>query len=281
MNDNYTQCDSLFTILDTFRKYIIQNNLSINQKIDNKINIIYNLKYNNFLILQNNDDSTNVINKLQSIIAQYNIINTNEYAYAYANANKNKNNRYNKNKKNDSTCILYHLNNINNILGNIINNCFMYSGFHVIFNNIPEYGLTLDNNISLDKIDCFSINDSIEHYINNSVIHVVQLSNKMYLVKFNLVSDANIICNLLNNAYINKIKIDVTFIKQHDISENICSTLPNNLGDNTLYNIISIKILNYVHYIYNVYSYIKNILSYYGDTVIKYIYRNKQDKKDK
>lgn len=269
MNDNYSQCDSLFTILDTFRKYIIQNNLSINQKIDNKINIIYNLKYNNFLILQNNDDSTNVINNLQSIIAHYNIINTNEYANIY------------KNNKNNSTCILYHLNKINNMLGSIINNCFMYSGFHVIFNNIPEYGLTLDNNTSLDKIDCFSINDSIEHYINNSVIHVVQLSNKMYLVKFNLVSDANIICNLLNNAYINKIKIDVTFIKQHDISENICSTLPNNLGDNTFYNIISIKILNYIHYIYNVYSYIKNVLSYYGDTVIKYIYGNKIDKKDK
>jgi hypothetical protein len=193
-----TEYETLFDIFNDITITIINNNLSMKDKIIKKIDIIKNLSYSNIDVLNYNN------NKKENL---FNILNSLNYKLMSVKKNQNKLN-----------------NKLNTILGMIIHNAYISAGYQVLLSNIP---ITGENKIDNKKqtIDGESIYDTIEHYIGeDKVINVIQIDSDKYLVKFknndDNNNDANTLCHLIHNMMIKPNIIRAEMLK-NDTMENI------------------------------------------------------------
>ena len=172
----------LMPILNSFNNAIEINNFLIKKKIRRKIDIIINMKYYGFPIMNyENNYCKSILEKL------YNI---------------------DKNKK-----ILVYSDEVNKLLGNIVNNIFEYSGYQVLLFNVPEYSITREDD-KLQKIDCENIYDTMIYYSgDNTVLNVIQVSSSSYLIQFVDDKFAIYICDLLHNNMMGKNIIKVEYVK--------------------------------------------------------------------
>ena len=176
----------LHDIFNDITNTMIINNLFIKNKIVKKIEIIKNLSQSNIdVLIYNNERKQNLYNILNSI--NYKLMSVG-----------NKQNKLNTK--------------LNNILGIIIKNAYIASGFQVLLSNIPSVGHhKIDNKINY--IDNISIYDTIEHYIGNDTVeNVIQIDNDKYLAKFTDINDAEKLCNLIHNMMIDPNIIRVEMI---------------------------------------------------------------------
>ena len=183
LND-YTILNDIF---NDITNTMIINNLFIKNKIIKKIEIIKNLSNSNIDVLTyNKEKKVHLFNILNSI--NYKLMNVG-----------NKQNKLNTK--------------LNNILGIIIKNAYIASGFQVLLSNIPNIGnQKIDNKINY--IDNISIYDTIEHYIGNDTVeNVIQIDNDKYLAKFKQSSDAQKLCNLIHKMMIDPNIIRVEMIE--------------------------------------------------------------------
>ena len=193
-----TEYETLFDIFNDINITIINNNLSMKDKIIKKIDIIKNLSYSNIDVLNyNNDKKENLFNILKSL--NYKLMSV----------------KKNQNKLNTK---------LNTILGMIIHNAYITAGYQVLLSNIPILGENKIDN-KLNTIDGESIYDTIEHYIGeDTVINVIQIDNDKYLVKFkdndDNNNDANTLCHLIHNMMIEPNIIRAEMLKT-DTMENI------------------------------------------------------------
>jgi hypothetical protein len=168
--------ETLFDIFNDINITMINNNLSIKDKLIKKINIIKTLSNSNVNVLNyNNDKKNNLFNILISINNKLMSV---------------------QKKHNKLTSKL------NNILGIIIHNAYISTGYQVLLSNIP----TLAHQISDDKIsitDVETIYDTILHYSGkNTVLNVIKVDTDKYLVKFKDINDARKLCKLIHKMMI-------------------------------------------------------------------------------
>ena len=189
-----TDHETLFDIFNDITITIINNNLSMKDKIIKKIDIIKNLANFNIDVLNyNTDKKENLFNILKSL------------NYKLISAKKNQNKLNNK---------------LNTILGMIIHNAYITGGYHLLLSNIPYIAAQIINN-KIKIVDSESIYDTIEHYIGeNKVINVIQIDSDKYLVKFKDTNVANILCHLIHNMMIEQNIIKAEMLK-NDTMENI------------------------------------------------------------
>ena len=200
----------LHDIFNDITNTMIINNLFIKNKIVKKIEIIKNLSKSNIdVLIYNNERKENLYNILKSI--NYKLMSVG-----------NKQNKLNTK--------------LNNILGIIIKNAYISSGFQVLLSNIPSVGhQKIDNKINY--IDNISIYDTIEHYIGNDTVeNVIQIDNDKYLAKFKDINDAEKLCNLTHNMMIdpNIIRVEmIVNMTNTEISDIIDDTDTTNTNTNT------------------------------------------------
>ena len=75
-------------------------------------------------------------------------------------------------------------NKLNTILGEIIHNAYLTSGYQVLISNIPELASHVYNN-NIVIVDEEAIYDTINYYIKtiNGVLSVVKIDTNTYLAK--------------------------------------------------------------------------------------------------
>jgi len=196
---NY-KIETLFDIFNDINITIINNNLSMKDKIIKKIDIIKNLSNSNIDVLNyNNDKKENLFNILKSL--NYKLMSV----------------KKNQNKFNTK---------LNTILGIIIHNAYVSAGYQVLLSNIPYSAKQVIDN-KKHNIDVESIYDTIEHYIGeNTVLNVIQIDSDKYLVKFknnfdnNNNNDAETLCHLIHNMMIEPNIIRAELLK-NDTMEDI------------------------------------------------------------
>ena len=180
-----SEYDILFDIFNDINITLINNNLSMKDKIIKKIDIIKKLSHSNINVLNyNNDKKENLFNMLKSL--NYKLMSV----------------KKNQNKLNSK---------LNTILGMIIHNAYISTGYHVLLSNIPNSAKQVTDN-KINRIDAEAIYDTIIHYIkkndkdndndNHIVLNVCHIDSDKYLVKFKDDSDAETLCNLINNMMI-------------------------------------------------------------------------------
>ena len=179
-----TNNDTLFDIFNDINITVINNNLSMKDKIIKKIDIIKNLSNSNIDVLNyNNNKKENLFNILKSL--NYKLMSV----------------KKNQNKLNTK---------LNTILGIIIHNAYITAGYQVLLSNIPNSAKQVIDN-KINSIDIESIYDTIEHYIGkDTVLNVIQIDNDKYLVKFKDNDDdddnnntyAKKLCHLIHNMMI-------------------------------------------------------------------------------
>lgn len=201
MENNY--CDLLDCFNDINNNFINNNNnnICIKKKICKKIDIIKSLEQSNIDVLNYDaDKKSNLFNYLHSINQKMMMIN-------------NKHNKLN--------------NNINNILGKIIHNAYLTSGFHVLISNMPEIATQIINN-KINIVDEETIYDTIEYYSGeNSVVEVIRIDSNKYLAKFKYMNDARLFSSLIHKMQVetNIIKVEMleyieTIFNTEDEDEN-------------------------------------------------------------
>ena len=257
MNKEYTIND-LLTIVDDIILISINNNLFIKDKIVKKIDLIKQLSTTTIDILNYNT------HKKEGL---FNYLNT--ITQKLSTTKKNYNQLNNK---------------LNIILGNIIHNAYLTSGYQVLLSNIPERADQLYNKTTIN-IDAESIYDTIEVYTgSDTVLSVIKINNNTYLAKLKDINDARYVCSIIHNMQIEKniIKVEMLENLEHCFNEdNIASnttsdididkdsstyvdtTINNNSNTNTNTNTnTKIKLLleTYFELIYNK---INSILSYF------------------
>jgi len=202
MENNY--CDLLDFFNDINNNFINNNdnnNICIKKKICKKIDVIKSLEQSNIDVLNYDaDKKSNLFNYLHSINQKMMMIN-------------NKHNKLN--------------NNINNILGKIIHNAYLKSGFHVLISNMPEIATQIANN-KINIVDEETIYDTIEYYSGeNSVLEVIKIDSNKYLAKFKYMNDARLFSSLIHKMQVetNIIKVEMleyieTIFNTEDEDEN-------------------------------------------------------------
>ena len=196
------ETDTLFDIFNDINITIINNNLSMKDKIIKKIDIIKNLSNSNINVLNyNNDKKENLFNILKSL--NYKLMSV----------------KKNQNKLNTK---------LNTILGIIIHNAYISAGYQVLLSNIPNSAKQRITN-KLNIVEPETIHDTIEHYIGeNTVLSVIQIDNDKYLVKFKNNADnadnddnnnnhAKTLCNLIHNMMIEPNIIRAELLKNDSI----------------------------------------------------------------
>ena len=199
--DTHYETDTLFDIFNDINITIINNNLSMKDKIIKKIDIIKNLSNSNIDVLNyNNDKKENLFNILKSL--NYKLMSV----------------KKNQNKLNTK---------LNAILGIIIHNAYISAGYQVLLSNIPNIAKQRITN-KLNIVEPETIYDTIEHYIGeNTVLNVIQIDNDKYLVKFKDNDDNNDnndnaekLCNLIHNMMLEPNIIRAELLK-NDTMEDI------------------------------------------------------------
>lgn len=196
--------DELFSIFNDINFTMITNNLVMKDKIFKKIEIIKQLSH------------THKINNSNCNILNYDILN------------------YDKNDKEKlfnilktlnykvMNCKLSHKQNkltskLNNILGDILHNAYVSTGYQVLISNIPDIAILLNNN-TIIKVNKDVVNDTIIHYMGEDLdidIIQIQLDNNYtkYLVKFKKIENAKRLCRLLDSMKIEKNIIRVEMLE--------------------------------------------------------------------
>ena len=202
-----SQYDNLFTIFNDINITMINNNLIIKDKILKKIEMIKVLSNYNIDVLNYNDEKkTNLLTILNSI-----------------------NNKLMSVKKNQTKLNTQ----LNNILGCVIHNAYISSGYQVLLSNIPNVAKQRINN-TIHSVDSETIYDTIMHYIgsdiddkieNNSILNVVQIDTDKYLAKFKDMNDARYICHLINKMMIEPNIIRVELIENMDNTIDMIDTI--------------------------------------------------------
>ena len=261
-NYNYSK-DELLSIFDDITMISINNNLFIKDKVKKKIELIKRISKNDIDILNyNNKKKEGLFNYLDSINTKFTTIKKN----------------YN------------HLNNkLNSILGEIIHNAYLTSGYQVLISNMPELASHVYNN-NIVIVDEEAIYDTINHYIKtiNGVLSVVKIDTNTYLVKLENMNDARYLCSIIHKMQIetNIIRVEmlenlencfndeqITIENQNTNKSNTnCDTISDidSINDNNIsdygYTNINIKnksktlIETYLELIYNKINY---VLSYF------------------
>ena len=194
-NKIHYETETLFDIFNDINTTIINNNLSMKDKIIKKIDIIKNLSNSNIDVLNyNNDKKENLFNILKSL--NYKLMSV----------------KKNQNKLNTK---------LNTILGIIIHNAYLSAGYQVLLSNIPYSAKQVIDN-KKHNIDVESIYDTIEHYNGkNTLINVIQIDSDKYLAKFKDNYDAERLCNLVHNMMIEPNIIRAEMLKNDSINTDI------------------------------------------------------------
>tara|TARA_Y100000389_G_C17450686_1_gene514576 strand:+ start:792 stop:1610 length:819 start_codon:yes stop_codon:yes gene_type:complete len=176
-NYNYSK-DELLSIFDDITMISINNNLFIKNKVKKKIELIKRISKNDIDILNyNNKKKEGLFHYLNSLTIKFTTVKKN----------------YNK------------LNNkLNTILGEIIHNAYLTSGYQVLISNIPELGIQLYNNNNIVIVDEEAIYDTINYYIKtiNGVLSVVKIDTNTYLAKLKDINDARYLCGIIHKMQI-------------------------------------------------------------------------------
>ena len=261
-NYNYSK-DELLSIFDDITMISINNNLFIKDKVKKKIELIKRISKNDIDILNyNNKKKEGLFNYLNSLTTKFTTVK------------KNYNQLNNK---------------LNTILGEIIHNAYLTSGYQVLISNMPELASHVYNN-NIVIVDEEAIYDTINHYIKtiNGVLSVVKIDTNTYLVKLENMNDARYLCSIIHKMQIetNIIRVEmlenlencfndeqITIENQNTNKSNTnCDTISDidSINDNNIsdygYTNINIKnksktlIETYLELIYNKINY---VLSYF------------------
>ena len=186
--ENYN-INNLISIFDNITMISISNNLFIKNKVNKKIDLIKRLSNTDIDILNyNNKKKEGLFNYLNSINTKFTTIKKN----------------YN------------HLNNkLNSILGEIIHNAYLTSGYQILISNMPELAsqssqesqesqesqASLYNNIII--VDEEAIYDTIEMYVGkNTVLSIIKIDTNTYLAKLKDINDARYLCSIIHKMQV-------------------------------------------------------------------------------
>lgn len=197
----HNMSDKLAHIMQELSYDISTNNKMIKEKIKRKISIIMHMKQNAFSIM-NYDISTaeNILGKLKNYY--------------------------------ETKSFLIYNDELNKLLGGIIHNIYQYSGFQILLNNVPEYGILKYENI-LEKIDSQVIYDTLAEFVDmKEIISVFKVSTNSYIAKLADNDKAKQLCALLNDKLIcsNIIKVEYIF----NLSNNLISSKIHNYDINSI-----------------------------------------------
>jgi hypothetical protein len=260
MDKEYNTND-LLTIFDDITMISINNNLFLKDKVVKKMDLIKRLSDTNIEILNYN------IQKKEGL---FNYLNSITYKFATLKKNYNKLN-----------------NKLNLILGNIIHNAYLTSGYQVLISNIPELATQINNN-NITIVDEEGIYDTVEMYTgNNSVLSIIKIDTNTYLAKLKHMNDARYLCSIIHKMQVETNIIRVEMLEnlencfnednlllednKSDIDNNIYNTIDNNISgidNNNIsdygYSNIKNKTKTIIQtYFYLLYSKINSILSYF------------------
>ena len=175
--ENNNNINSLMTIFNDITMISINNNLFIKNKVKKKIELIKKISKNDIDILNyNNKKKEGLFNYLNSLTTKFTTVK------------KNYNQLNNK---------------LNTILGEIIHNAYLTSGYQVLISNMPELASQVYNN-NIVIVDEEAIYDTINHYIKtiNGVLSVVKIDTNTYLVKLENMNDARYLCSIIHKMQI-------------------------------------------------------------------------------
>lgn len=180
--------NNLISIFDNITMISISNNLFIKDKVKKKIDLIKRLSTTDIDILNyNNKKKEGLFNYLDSINTKFTTIKKN----------------YN------------HLNNkLNSILGEIIHNAYLTSGYQILISNMPELASqasqssqlsqsSLYNNNNIIIVDEEAIYDTIEMYVGkNTVLSIIKIDTNTYLAKLKDINDARYLCSIIHKMQV-------------------------------------------------------------------------------
>ena len=186
MNKEEYNTNNLISIFDNITMISISNNLLIKDKFNKKIDLIKRLSNTDIDILNyNNNKKEGLFNYLNSINTKFTTIKKN----------------YN------------HLNNkLNTILGKIIHNAYLTSGYQILISNMPELASQASqasqssqacNNNNIIIVDEEAIYDTIEMYAGeNTVLSIIKIDTNTYLAKLKDINDARYLCSIIHKMQI-------------------------------------------------------------------------------
>ena len=194
--ENYN-INNLISIFDNITMISISNNLFIKDKVKKKIDLIKRLSNTDINILNyNNKKKEGLFNYLNSINTKFTTIKKN---YNHLN------------------------NNLNSILGEIIHNAYLTSGYQILISNMPELASQssqssqsslYNNNIII--VDEEAIYDTIEMYVGKkTVLSIIKIDTNTYLAKLKDINDARYLCSIIH-----KMQVETNIIKV-EMLENI------------------------------------------------------------
>ena len=237
MDDN---SNKLITILNNYEIEIDNNNLLLQNKIKKKIMYIRYLKSYGFSLFTKNSNEENDGNGNNNIIL--------DKIDKYCNSP-------------DCNMKLVYNPDLDKLLGDIIHNIYINSGFQLLLSNFPNEGET--QNGKTVSIDTDVIIDTLEEFIGeDNIIQIFYLPHNKYLCKVRKNDDARYIQYRLNNMIINDKQIIIDYIEPQ-ISNNTF-TLNN---ENRKYNESNIV----KGYIYPFIDFIKNFVNSFLIAVYKII----------
>jgi hypothetical protein len=222
--ENYN-INNLISIFDNITMISISNNLFIKDKVKKKIDLIKRLSTTDIDILNyNNNKKEGLFNYLDSINTKFTTIKKN----------------YN------------HLNNkLNSILGEIIHNAYLTSGYQILISNMPELASqssqasqsSLYNNNNIIIVDEEAIYDTIEMYVGkNTVLSIIKIDTNTYLAKLKDINDARYLCSIIHKMQVETNIIRVEMLEnlencfndeQITIEKNNSNNIDNNIDSNS------------------------------------------------
>jgi hypothetical protein len=155
--------------------------------------------------------------------------------------------------------------NLDKLLGDIIHNIYINSGFQLLLSNFPNEGET--QNGKTVSIDTDVIIDTLEEFIGeDNIIQIFYLPYNKYLCKVRKNDDARYIQYRLNNMIINDKQIIIDYIDpQISNNNNITITLSNSSSKSDESNIFM------KGYIYPFTDFIKNFVNSFFIAVYRII----------
>ena len=181
--------NNLISIFDNITMISISNNLFIKNKVNKKIDLIKRLSNTDIDILNyNNKKKEGLFNYLNSINTKFTTIKKN---YNYLN------------------------NKLNTILGKIIHNAYLTSGYQILISNMPKLASQVYNN-NIVIVDEEAIYDTIEMYTGaHTVLSIIKIDTNTYLAKLKDTNDARYLCSIIH-----KMQVETNIIRV-EMLENI------------------------------------------------------------
>ena len=208
--------NNLISIFDNITMISISNNLFIKDKVKKKIDLIKRLSTTDIDVLNyNNKKKEGLFNYLNSINTKFTTIKKN----------------YN------------HLNNkLNSILGKIIHNAYLTSGYQILISNIPELASEVCNK-KIVIVNEEAIYDTVELYTGeNTVLSIIKIDTNTYLAKLKDINDARYLCSIIHKMQVETNIIRVEMLEnlencfndeQITIEKNNSNNIDNNIDSNS------------------------------------------------